>query len=54
MIMIRKWIKKLLAPIVREVLNEEKLQEQVIGHIVTALKESLDNGECDNLKRPNV
>lgn len=50
MIMIRKWIKKLLAPIVREVLNEEKLQEQVIGHIVTALKEALDNGECDNLK----
>lgn len=54
MIMIRKWIKKLLAPIVREVLNEEKLQEQVIVHIVTALKEALDNGECDNLKRPNV
>ena len=53
-IMIRKWMKKLLAPIVREVLNEEKLQEQVIGHIVTALKEALDSGECDNLKRPNV
>jgi len=35
-------------------LTEEKLQEQVIGHIVTALKEALDNGECDNLKRPNV
>ena len=54
MIMIRKWIKKLLAPIVREVINEEKLQEQVIGHIATALKEALDSGECDNLKRPNV
>lgn len=53
-VMIRKWMKKLLAPIVREVLNEEKLQEQVIGHIVTALKEALDSGECDNLKRPNV
>lgn len=53
-VMIRKWIKRLLAPIVREVLNEEKLQEQVIGHIVTALKEALDSGECDNLKRPNV
>ena len=52
--MIRKWMKKLLAPIVREVLNEEKLQEQVIGHIVTALKEALESGECDNLKRPNV
>lgn len=53
-VMIRKWIKRLLAPIMREVLNEEKLQEQVIGHIVTALKEALDSGECDNLKRPNV
>lgn len=52
--MIRKWIKKLLAPIVREIINEEKLQEQVIGHIATALKEALDSGECDNLKRPNV
>lgn len=53
-VMIRKWIKRLLAPIMREVLNEEKLQEQVIGHIVTALKEALDSDECDNLKRPNV
>ncbi len=54
MIMIRKWMKKLLAPIMREVLNEEKLQEQVINHIATALKEVLDSGECNNLKRPNV
>ena len=52
--MIRKWMKKLLAPIVREVLNEEKLQEQVIGHTVSASRAVLDSGECDNLKRPNV
>lgn len=42
--MIRKWIKKLLAPIIREVIDEEKevIGNSTIGMIGNMLSECLD------------
>lgn len=48
--MLKKLIKKLLAPIVREVIKEEQLPEQVLNYMGSTLKKMFDSGECDNLK----
>lgn len=49
--MLEKLIKRLLAPIVREVIQEEQIPAQVLNQLGATLKEILDSGECDSLKR---